>query len=30
MGYVYQLTNSDRRKPFMDGVDPNNPLGIRR
>lgn len=28
MGFVYQLTNSDRRKPFMDGVDPENPLGI--
>ena len=28
MGFVYQLTNSDRRKPFMEGVDPDNPLGI--
>jgi homoserine O-succinyltransferase len=24
---VYQLTNQDRRLPFMDGIDPNNPLG---
>ena len=24
---VYQLTNQDRRLPFMDGVDPDNPLG---
>lgn len=28
MGLVYQLTNSDRRLPFMDGVDPKNPLGL--
>lgn len=28
MGLVYQLTHSDRRKPFMDGIDPNNPLGL--
>ncbi len=28
MGFVYQLTNRDRRKPFMEGVDPDNPLGI--
>ncbi len=28
MGFVYQLTNSDRRKPFMEGVDPKDPLGI--
>ncbi len=24
IGQVYQLTNMDRRKAFMDGVDPNN------
>jgi homoserine O-succinyltransferase len=24
---VYQLTNQERRLPFMEGVDPNNPLG---
>jgi homoserine O-succinyltransferase len=28
VGLVYQLTNVDRRKPFMDGVDPENPLGL--
>lgn len=29
IGKVYQLTNSDRRKPFMEEVDPDDPLGIR-
>ncbi len=28
VGLVYQVTNVDRRKPFMDGIDPENPLGI--
>ena len=28
MGHVYQTTNEDRQKQFMDGIDPNNPLGI--
>jgi homoserine O-succinyltransferase len=28
MGKIYQLTNSDRRLPFMDGVDPRDPLGL--
>jgi len=28
IGKVYQLTNNDRKLPFMDGIDPNNPLGI--
>lgn len=28
IGLVYQITNADRKKQFMDGVDPNNPLGI--
>ncbi len=28
IGKVYQLTNVDRRKPFEDEVDPNNPLGL--
>jgi homoserine O-succinyltransferase len=28
IGLVYQVTNMDRRKQFMDGVDPQNPLGI--
>ena len=26
LGLVYRLTNSDIKKPFMDGVDPENPL----
>ena len=30
LGLVYQLTHVDRRKPFMDGVDPGDPLGWRR
>ncbi len=29
LGIVYQLTNLDRRKQFMPGVDPEDPLGIR-
>ncbi|VAW61622.1 Homoserine O-succinyltransferase [hydrothermal vent metagenome] len=29
VGLTYQLTHSDREKPFMDGVDKNNPLGLR-
>jgi homoserine O-succinyltransferase/O-acetyltransferase len=29
IGRVYQTTNSDRKKCFMEGVDPNDPLGIR-
>ena len=29
MGLVYQVTHVDRKLPFMDGVDPNDPLGIR-
>jgi homoserine O-succinyltransferase len=28
LGKVYQLTNQDRRLPFMDGIDPDNPLGL--
>jgi homoserine O-succinyltransferase len=28
VGLVYQLTHSDRRIPFMEGVDPANPLGL--
>jgi homoserine O-succinyltransferase len=28
MGIVYQLTHSDRRIPVMDGIDPENPLGL--
>jgi homoserine O-succinyltransferase len=29
IGHVYQTTNNDRKKHFMDGIDPNDPLGIR-
>jgi homoserine O-succinyltransferase/O-acetyltransferase len=28
LGKIYQLTNQDRRLPFMGGVNPNNPLGL--
>lgn len=28
LGLVYQLTNLDRHKPFIDDVDPANPLGL--
>ncbi len=28
MGCMYQVTHRERRKPFMDGIDPNDPLGI--
>ncbi|MEA3278037.1 MAG: homoserine O-succinyltransferase [Pseudomonadota bacterium] len=28
MGKIYQLTNSNRRLPFMEGVDPLDPLGL--
>ena len=28
MGLVYQVTHSDRRIPFMDGVNPDDPLGL--
>jgi homoserine O-succinyltransferase/O-acetyltransferase len=28
IGKVYQITNNDRRLPFMDGVDPSDPLGL--
>lgn len=29
IGKVYQITNNDRRIPFMEGVDPNDPLKLR-
>ena len=29
IGKVYQVTHRDRRLPFMDGVDPTDPLGLR-
>jgi len=28
IGCVYQVTHSERKRPFMDGIDPRNPLGI--
>jgi len=27
LGLMYQLTNADRHLPFMDGIDPDDPLG---
>jgi homoserine O-succinyltransferase len=29
LGLIYQVTDQDRRKPFMDHVDPANPLGLQ-
>ena len=29
IGKVYQVTNNERKLPFMDGIDPQDPLGIR-
>ncbi|MFA7593392.1 MAG: homoserine O-succinyltransferase [Thiohalobacteraceae bacterium] len=29
VGKVYQTTDADRRRPFMEGLDPNDPLGLR-
>ena len=28
LGLVYQITHRERHLPFMDGIDPNNPLGL--
>jgi homoserine O-succinyltransferase len=28
IGCVYQVTHSERKRPFMDGIDPNDPLGL--
>ncbi len=30
VGKVYQLTNIDRKKPFQEKIDPDDPLGLRR
>ena len=30
IGKVYQITNMDRHQPFMQGIDPADPLGLRR
>lgn len=29
LGLIYQVTDQDRRKPFMGHVNPENPLGLR-
>jgi homoserine O-succinyltransferase len=29
IGKVYQITHHDRKLPFKDGVDPEDPLGLR-
>lgn len=29
LGLVYQVTHQDRRRPFMDGIDPQDPLGLK-
>ena len=29
MGLVYQVTNMDRRLPFMDDINPDDPLGLK-
>jgi homoserine O-succinyltransferase len=28
MGLIYQITHNDRHMPFMDGIDPDNPLNL--
>ena len=28
IGLAYQLTHLDRKIPFMDGIDPRDPLGL--
>ena len=30
LGLVYQLTHRDRRRPFMEHIDPEDPLGLRK
>ena len=30
IGKVYQITNQDRRLPFMPGVNPEDPLGLKK
>ena len=30
MGLVYQVTHKDQKIPFMDGIDPNDPLGLNK
>jgi homoserine O-succinyltransferase len=30
LGLIYQLTHKDRKIPFMDGIEPSDPLGITK
>ena len=30
IGCVYQVTNENIRKPFMQTIDPNNPLNLEK
>ena len=30
LGLVYQITGTERSEPFMDGIDPLDPLGLNR
>ena len=30
IGLMYQVTHRDRKLPFMEGIDPDDPLGLRR
>ena len=30
VGRVYQITNMDRKRPFQDGIDPGDPLGLKK
>jgi homoserine O-succinyltransferase len=29
LGLIYQMTHVDRRRPFLNGIDPQDPLGLR-
>jgi len=29
IGCVYQVTHEDINKPFMDGINPNDPLNLK-
>jgi homoserine O-succinyltransferase len=28
IGCVYQVTHNERKRPFMEGVNPDDPLGL--
>ena len=30
LGLIYQVTNLDRKQQYMPGVDPDDPLGLKR